>query len=297
MSDEVWSSGADPYGEEGIYLGDPSYGDGLSINEAFSVDNVFRIGFGMLSDQPALVILVAFLWFAMQLVVQLVGPILQIPLGAVVASADLPVELAQAFSQLGSIVVSLAMIPVQQLVLAGSIVVFAHFIRNDEVSFGALFTQVTPTLRLLLYFVLIFGAYLPLMSITIGPFLAAGIGLAAADQVSVAVMVGGLGVVVNFFVYLYIGLGLLLVAYPICIDDAGALEAIATSWNAAKGGRVTLFVTTLCLGFAGIAACCMCYLPVFLVQAAGMAGFAGAWLQYARPVEETEQYGFFQRIL
>ena len=79
MADDVWSSGKDSHDGGAIDLGDPNYDDGLSVNEAFSVDNVFKMGIGVLMEQPALVILAAFNLFALQVVAQFLGPVVLFP--------------------------------------------------------------------------------------------------------------------------------------------------------------------------------------------------------------------------
>jgi len=297
MSDDVWSSGHDSGAADGgTDLGQPDYDAGVGINQAFSVDNVFKIGIGVLSEQPALVILAAFNLLALQIVAQFLGPMIQIPTMVVLEGSGLDPMLAEAGAQFAGIGAQLVLMPFQTLVTAGAIVAGAQFIRNDQVSYATLYNQGGAMVRLLLFTLIAMLILTVAMVVLVSPVAVGCWVLADSGNTSLAILVGAVGVVVVLLGSLYLSLGLTLGSYAVCIDGLGPIEGVVVSWRAAQGGRITLFVTLLCLGLAGLVGCCFCYIPAFVVQTAGMAGFAGAWLQYARPEAEVASYPFIGRL-
>jgi len=268
----------------------------VGINQAFSVDNVFKIGIGVLSEQPALVILAAFNLLALQIVAQFLGPMIQIPTMVVLEGSGLDPMLAEAGAQFAGIGAQLVLMPFQTLVTAGAIVAGAQFIRNDQVSYATLYNQGGAMVRLLLFTLIAMLILTVAMVVLVSPVAVGCWVLADSGNTSLAILVGAVGVVVVLLGSLYLSLGLTLGSYAVCIDGLGPIEGVVVSWRAAQGGRITLFVTLLCLGLAGLVGCCFCYIPAFVVQTAGMAGFAGAWLQYARPEAEVASYPFIGRL-
>jgi hypothetical protein len=88
--------------------------------------------------------------------------------------------------------------------------------------------------------------------------------------------------------------------YSAVLDDRWPHEAISESWAAARGARLTLFVTFLALGFLTFIAAASVYCLVGIVllpmvSALWQAGFTAAWLLHRRSAEEIRSWPFFEQ--
>ena len=296
MTNDVWSSGSESDDRVDFGLGDVDYDAGQSVNQAFSVDNVVRLGLAVAQEQPALLCLGAGNLLALQLIAQFLGPMIQLPTVAAFSLAGVPAEAADALGQLASVFAQLALMPFQSLVMAGLLVAVARFVRSDEVSYASLYNQIGPMVQLVLYSLLV-GFGMVLLVVVIGlPFGASIWGMIEAGLAPAAIIgISAVGGVLAMVCILYVSLGLHLGSYAVCLDGRGPLEALAVSWRVTAGARITLFVTLFCLSLAGLLGCCLCVLPGIFVQALGMAGLTAAWLQVARSEEEFGSYPFIQR--
>jgi hypothetical protein len=110
-----------------------------------------------------------------------------------------------------------------------------------------------------------------------------------------AAVVGLIGAVCLFVVYLWVYIPLTLGTLAVALDGAGPLEAMRIGWVAGSGSRVTLFVfglVFLLLLLAGMCLFCVGQIPVFALF---LGGLAPAWLLYARSEEELAEWPFFRR--
>lgn len=293
MSD-VWEGGEG--GRDGeIELGEAAYGEGLFVNQAFSVERVFSMGVAALREQPALVLLAGFNLFVMQLLPQFASYPLQFLFEGMSASGSMDATMASIASSLSSVVIAFIFMPLQQLVAAGAMVGIAHWIRNGEVSIVALYTSFSAGIRALLY-ALLQAVILGLTALlTISPGTAVMVLLAMNGQAMIGLGVGMLLLVVGLVALAWVSLGLVLGVYAAALDGKGPTEALQISWEAANGARLTLFLVHFVFTLLAYLACCFFVLPIIGVLALQTAGLTGAWLLYARRLEETKRWAFVER--
>ncbi|MFT5460433.1 MAG: hypothetical protein ACI9K2_006952 [Myxococcota bacterium] len=187
--------------------------------------------------------------------------------------------------------------PLQMLASAGLITAVGHVIATGEVSIAMLYNSVGAAVRALLYGVLagVIGFFVSLLFLSPGIGCLVGAAFGGDEMMLPLIVAGSILILVGLIAYIPVWLGLMLGVLPAVLDRAGPTEALALSWEAARGNRVQLFVVLLVFGLlSGIGACC-CYLPAVPVLGAQWAGLSAAWLRYSRPKETTDSWGFFQR--
>jgi len=211
------------------------------------------------------------------------------------ATADIPDELTQVLSQGVGMMIQLLFMPIQFLVMAGFMVAAARWIVLGESTIGALYTSVAAAVRALLTGLLAGLINVVVVILCMSPGIMAGVALFSPDTWALSLSVGGLLIVLGLVPYVYVALGLMLAVYAAVLDDAWPVEAIQQSWAAARGARITLFVTIFVFGILGMLSCVLCFLPNILLMGIQIPGFTAGWLRYARPADETRGWDFFER--
>ena len=293
--DDVWSAGEEAGGQPSVGIGSASYDGGLGANECFSIDRVVKWGLALLQEQPALALLGGFNLFLIQFLPGLAATPAQLAIGAWSAAVEMPDEVANALSQMVGFAVQMLFMPIQFLVMAGFMVAAAQWIVGGEASIGALYTSVTAAVRALLTGLLSGVIYVVALLLCMSPGIVAMALLWSADSWALSLGVGGLLLLVGVVPLVYVALGLMLAAYAAVLDDAWPVEAIQQSWAAASGARITLFVTSFVFGILGLLSCFLCFLPNIPLMGIQIPGFTAAWLRYARPLDETKGWDFFER--
>ncbi len=273
-----------------------AYGDGLWINQSFSLEIAARVGLAVLLERPLLVLgLGGALWLLSNLSTFLSAPI-DILTEVVRASGSeegaLGLELVSALVTLGLIVITL---PLQQLLMAGGLRAIGTLVETGETESGIIWRSVPQALRMFGNSLLVALAMIAAVVIAGGPLLAVAGGVAYAGYWVPALVLGGLGALCATIAYLYVALPLSLGMLACALDDAGPIEALQIAWTAGSGARVTLFVfglASVVLMVAGTCLFCVGQIPVYgLVMAAA----AGGWVLYARPEATLRASPFFLR--
>lgn len=303
MSDQVWEGSR--VNDE---IGGP-IGEGYAVNQAFSVDVVLRNGLGFVQEAP----LFALGGGALLMLAQLGPSLLSIPFsvaGSVGQSLGTDEgQLAYLVTQLVQLSITLLAQPFIQLFYAGLVVCAARHATGEPPRFLDLVTAVGPAIRGFLYSFVVGLISLAATAIASVPFAAlfgAAIYLGSQHTISSdVVLVSSLAlmlvwVVVVLALSIYLGMGLLVGYYGAIVDNKWPVEAIAYSWRASDGARITLFITMLVVGVANAIAYFSIYcllglvlLPIVLAVVNG--GFAISWLLHARPEATTREWAFFQR--
>lgn len=282
---DVWSAGR--AGHEPL--------EGKSINEAFSVDVVARLGLALFREQPILVLGSGASLFTVYVLLPVV---VNVPLSLVFESAlaDLdPLRRAVADQVLGLGTAAL-FFPVQQTAMAGAIVAAARYVQHDELVLSALFTSFHEGVRAILFGLLSGAIGYGLAAVWVGLGAAAFFALmpvhnlAAAGAVSVVAVLG-------VPVLVYITLPLMLGTYAAVLEDLGPLAALKRVWSDCHGARVTLFVLAVITSFAAILGCAVFCVGMVPVLGVLQTALATSWLLHARSREETGAWAFFARNL
>jgi len=292
---DVWEPG-DDLAPSTVRRGVAAYGEGLWINQSFSLEVVFRYGLAMLRERPALMLgLGVALWLSYDLptLVSLpgeVGVAILRESGEELAGTTL--DLVNSLLQLA---LALLLFPVQWLLVTGGLFAITHYMRTDETDIRLVFTRFRETLWVIVYRVLISLAMMALLALLGLPLLIVVAALVYAEAYGVAIAVGIAGSLLAFFVYLWAYLPLTLGTLAVILDGANPVEAMRIGWIAGSGARATLFVFGLVfvlLLLAGMCLMCVGQVPVFALF---LGGLAPAWLLYARSEEELSEWPFFRR--
>lgn len=287
--DNVWSPGEGASAE----LGTGRYGEGLWINQAFSLDVALRYAWALFTEKPVLLLGTgAAVWFLFSLpsMVGLGASTLTLPLQLSGDPSAVWVDLASTGLQL---FLSLVLWPFQWIAATGAIVVAAEAFRTGEARFEPLWRTVVPGLFVLLYRILtsliVLGvAMLPLV------LLAGGLYLLRSTPEGMLVLVA-LGAIGLALLLLWVSLPLALGILPIALDGANPLEAVRIAWAAGTGARVTLFVFGLVFTLLLVGGCCLGWIGQIPVYGVFAAASAAGWLLYSRPAEELQTWDFFRR--
>ncbi|MBW1878291.1 MAG: hypothetical protein JRI25_04325 [Deltaproteobacteria bacterium] len=292
---DVWEPGED-LAPSTVRRGVAAYGEGLWINQAFSLEVVFRYALALLREQPGFMLgMGVALWLAYDLPTLLglpgeVGVAVLRQSGEEMAGTTL--DLMNSLLQLG---LSLVLFPIQWLLVTGSLIAITNYMRTDELSIRPVFTSLRETLWAIVYRVLVTLAMMAILALVSLPVAVIVGGLVYAEAFGVALVVGIVGAVLVFVIYLWVYLPLTLGTLAVILDGAGPLEAMRIGWLAGSGSRATLFVfglAFLLLLLAGMCLMCVGQIPVFAMF---LGGVAPAWLLYARSEEELAEWPFFQR--
>lgn len=291
MSMNNWEGPEHEIGLGDIDLGTPDYENGEPIKLAFGLNRVFTTGIQVLKEQPVLALLAGFNI--------LILAIVKLALTSSFDFAEIILETTGHFDpRVGGLigqVASLAMEPVflilNMLVLGGAYIAFANYIRNDEVSYSALYTSVIPALKGLVYGFLTAIIIL----VIIGSMLIPG-ALLLFGSPTVGLIVMLVSILISVPLAIYVNLGLMLGIFPVVLDSAGIIESMSLSWEAARGARGDLLILSIVFALLGLASTCCCLVPTIFVAAIQMAGMTAGWLKFARAETATEEWTFFQRL-
>lgn len=292
--DDVWA------GTEVDSIGGP-VGEGFYVNQAYSVDVVFKNGLAFVQDAPLLALGGGALVFAAQFLPSLISLPFNIIGGIAQGTNSQTGTIIYAVSQLINVALPLIAIPFQLLFMSGLAVGAARYAATGETSPRVLFTSVVPAIKGLLYGFLTTIVVALALSCVLTPFaLFAGIGYYATHAVTLPIVLLVLAVVAWIPFGIYIGLGLQLGWYAAVIDGKWPIEALTASWTASAGSRLTLFITGFVLGLAaavaGLSIYCLvgiALVPVILAITVG--GQAISWLLFARAEATTKEWEFFKR--
>ena len=291
MAQDVWEAAR---GEGGADAGDG--GAGIGANRAFAADTVFRLGWALLREQPAVFLTgglaMVVLQFGGQVVQQIVSSVASLAGDAVWAlAASVLISLVVALgSFVGLIWVSVGMQRAAVAVARGEAVsplaVFGPPGRTTAALLGNLATQL---------------AILVPSLVVMGPGLAAMVygvfAMEAGDDASVgiaALVAGSLWVLSFALVCGWFALFGNLVTPAIACTDDGVFEAMGAAWDAARGARVTLFVLALAFVIGQLFACCFGGVGLIPFHGIYLGGLGLAWALYDRPRAETAQWPFLR---
>jgi len=292
MGDQ-WSAGS--LGETDGAVVPGTVTEGLPVNQALSIDAVFRNGVGLLREQPVMALAGGGLLLVMALVIGGLNTGIQLAIAPMVQDAG---QYGQILAQFVNIGVSMAQAPIQLLITAGMMVAFGRYVGTDEVRMGDLFSSIAPAVK-----VLVFGLAMTIFSLLVlSPALGAIAGVfAAPDYMLPLAGVASLFMIVGLVVLIYVQLGLVLVPYAIAIDGLSIGDAVRLSWQWMDGGRLTVFVTNFVIGILGVIAsfAMYCFCIGFVLQPAVVAiqtaGFASGWVLMSRSRDQIRSMPFFQR--
>ncbi len=294
--DELWSGTDDDFDPADPDFGEPDIGEGLPPNVAFSVDRVFRWGVAWLQEQPQVAVLGGVNVFVLAMLVS--GLNFGIAMGVVAAqeSGALDQQVGDVLSQGSGMALQLVAWPFQQLVLAGMMVAAALWFQREESSIRALYASVRAAVRALLAG-LVAGVVLVVAATVILVPIGGAIALvlAAGGEATEALVVSLVLAIPALLVLVYVSLGVVLAPYAAVLDRLGPVEAVSRSWAAARGTRVTLFVTNFVFGLLNLFSACLCSLPTLVLVPIQVGGFTAAWLRYARHDDLASGWAFFDR--
>jgi len=271
-------------------LGIPDYGYGHPVSEAFGVTRVFQSGWKLLTEQPVLALLAGFnllLLSLLQIVFNIFISTIQI--AALGYTQTINPELADAMGSVTDLITTPFFLLLNLLAYAGAYISFAHYIRNDGISYATLYTSIGPAFRAL--FMGLLQSVIALLVLCL--FMIPGVICLCIDPIFGSIVLV-LGILMAFIPLIYIGLGFQLSVHALVLDNVGILEAMRLSWRAASGARLHLFLLALCFGTLYLLAYCLCFFPTMFVAAIHMAGMTAGWMAYSRSVEETSTYRFFR---
>lgn len=284
-ADGVWAPGS-------VDGGPPQKGIGVDMNQAFSVDVVFGLGYALIQEHPVVFLGVA----GAVAVLQVLGQVLQQGSQLLQEGAD-PFE-SFAISGVVMVVGLLNALVIYWLTvgLMGQVEVAA---RGDVPTIGGVLLAPRVGNAILAGIVAQILVIVP-MAILLVPGIA-GIGWGIftgfndpGPGLAALVLGGGWSLVVIVIVSL-VALFSMLVMPAAVLSGGGPLDAVSAAWDAASGARITLFVLGLITAIATVAGLLCCFFPAIGVIGVTNAGMALSWLLYARPREETRQWPFFQR--
>lgn len=271
----------------------PLEGNRVSMNQAFSVEVVFRLGWASVQRWPAVALTGGF-----ALVVLQYGPSILNQLASLVPASEPAVV---AVIGLAGMVLGFGATVFAQFVTAGLYVAFSHLFYGREASVATVFTSGRQGLRVLIAVLvagMALGAAMLVLFVPALAALGAGIYLLEADSggglATPLLVVAVLWLLVAIPVSVYVGVFAQLVPVVAALEEVSPIEAIARAWDRTNGARLTLFVTSLAFALAQFLACCLGIVGLIPVLALYHAGLAAAWLLANRPAAELAGLEFFQ---
>lgn len=296
--DDVWRpTGEDAPAPAPVAEGRAAYGEGVWINQAFSLEVAFRIAFGLLRERPGLVLGAgALIWFAFDLPTFASLP-MSVASGVIRASGgaeDTAMGLDLA-GNLTTLIVYALVFPVQWILVAGALKALARHVEGEPAPTRLLWTSWREGLIAMVYRVLTVVIVSFVMAVVLLPAAALSAVLVVLEHAGIGAVLFAGAVLVALFAYLYVILPLFM-GIPACaIDGAGPLEALQIAWRAGSGARATLFVFGLVFGLLSLAGTCLFCVGQIPVFGLLMAAVAGGWLLYARSPETLGSAPFFER--
>jgi hypothetical protein len=291
MAQDVWEAAR---GEGGGEAGDQ--GAGIGANRAFAADTVFRLGWALLREQPAV-----FLTGGLALVVlQFGGQVIQ-QIVSSVASVAGDALWAMAASVLVSVIVGIGSFVGLIWVSVGTQRAAVAVARGEVVSPLAVFGPPGRTTAALLGNLGTQLAILVPALVVLSPGLAGvGYGVWALDagessSVGVAAIVAGALWAISFTLICgWFSLFANLVTPAIACSDLGVFDAMGAAWDAARGARTTLFVLALAFVVGQLFACCFGGIGLIPFHGVYLGGLGLGWALYDRPRSETAQWPFLR---
>jgi hypothetical protein len=275
-----------------------AYGEGLWINQAFSLDVAFRLGMALLRERPGLMLgLGTALWLLTSLptLVSLPG---SFTAGILEGTGD---PTTASFVDLGSNLLSfgtwLLVFPFQWFVTTGGLRAIARIVESDEQDISVTWTSYAETAWVIVFRILYTLVLVLVLGAAFTPFVLIGAALAAQGSVEGLAIMLILGTVVLLVAYLWVGLPLALGTLACAIDGVTAMDAFPIGWEAGQGARATLFVFGLVFGFLQVVGMCVFCVGQIPVLAVALGACAGGWVLYSRPEATLRRSAFLQRHL
>jgi hypothetical protein len=269
-------------------------GEGWSVGEAFQPGNVVSWGWKMCTEAPVLVVLFGGGAMALSMLPSLLNLPIGISIGVMGETGAIDANVAEALSQVSSLIISLLFMPFQMIFYAGGMVAMGHFMVHGELTPSLLVTSWRNGLYMAVYAILQGFIGMAVLAVAVVP--SVGLVFLAAQgtvPIAVAIVVGVLLMVVVLPVSIYVSLGLMVGSYMSAIDRVSPIDAMQLSWASSAGGRTSLFVTGLAFGLLGVLSICMCGLPNVVLIPLQFGGYTAAYLRVTRPEQETDAYAFF----
>lgn len=272
----------------------PTKGIGVDVNQAFSVDVVFGLGYALVTEHPLVFLGAGGVMALLQLLVQVV----QQGSSLFQAESDPITSAAISFLGMGLSFVNLFVVYWLTSGLMGQAEVAA---RGGTPTIGGLLRAprvVNAILAGMLCGILVTVPALILMAPGIGALIwgiASGMTGGNAGYGAAAAALGGAWAIGVFLLVWIVGLFSMLVLPASVLSGGGPLDAVSAAWDAASGARITLFVLALVTALASFFGMLCCFVPLAGVMAVSNSGMALSWLLYARPREETSTWPFFRQ--
>lgn len=282
-------------------------GEGMPVNQAFSIDVVVKNGLAFAQERPGLALGGGAALFAAQ-----IGPsILSFPfsLAGSIANESGTAEGTMAYlaANIVQIALTLAAVPLQQLFLAGIILAAGRHVTGEEASWSVLYNGVGPAIRGFLYVLLaglVRGLLLGVVSIPlviVGTAAVIGGGGADNPEVVLLATIASIGVLSIASIGLWFAtIGLELGYYAAILDGAWPMEALSRAWAGTRGAGITLAVTffalglALCMGMSSVY-CLFGLVLVPLIHAVMYGGLSISWMLHARPEAVSREWEFVKR--
>lgn len=267
-------------------------GRGLPGATVFGPFAVFRLGWAVLKEQPALVLLGALGMFAVQLAPSVISIPLQVATKALVETSDPVVR--GAIDGMLSGVLGLLAVPLQLLVMAGLSIGTARWITDELSDVLVLVTSFAAAARMLLVSLIIAFVFLALVGVLVVPPAAGAVWLFANEGwLSGSLLL--LVLVPVVVLLLWVQLGFTFAQIAAAIDGTGPFASIEASWQAARGARLMLLLTVLAYSLVTPLLCCLGGIPGVVGIGVYFAGLSAAWVLHTRDVARTADLPFVQR--
>jgi len=297
MSDDaVWSPGEDapptssPPGT--------AYGQGMWVNQAFSPDVAFRLGFALLRERPGLMLGLGFaLWLFTNL-----PQLLSIPGDLTVGvlqgvGEENTANVVDLFNNLILLGVYIVVFPFQWYVTAGGLRAIAQHVETGESDASLVWnggTNAAWTIAYRILFNLI--VFLVIMAV-LAPFSGVAAVLGWNGVLAGAFVALGVGVIACLIAYVWVGLPLTLGTLACAIDGVTASEGLGIGWQAGHGARATLVVFGLVFGILSVIGACFFCVGQIPVMSLALGAAGGGWVLYSRPQETLAASPFLKRNL
>lgn len=267
-------------------------GRGLPGATVFGPVAVFRLGWAVLKEQPALVLLGALCMFAVQLLPSLISFPVQLAVKAMVEISD-PAVQGAVDGALGALFGLLA-VPLQVLVMAGMAIGTARWITDELSDVLVLFTSFAAALRMFLVSVLVGLVFVAIIAFLVAPPTVGAVWLFANEGwlTGSALL---LLLVPVLLLMIWVQLGFTFAQIAAAIDGTGPIASIEASWRAAKGARLALLLTLVVYSAITPLLCCLGGIPGVVAVGLYFTGLSAAWVLHSRDIARTAGLPFVQR--
>ncbi len=266
--------------------------EAIPVNQAFSVDVVFRLGWSAVQRQPGLALAAGGALFALQVVPQLVQQF-----SSLLPDGNEVLQLGFAF---GGMALGLVASVAVQFCTAGVMVAFQRFFLEGEADIGTVFTSWRAGLNVLIAMLLVGFAVVLGGLVLFGPGLAAfGYALywfvtdPSSGQIALPFALGVVWLLLATPTWVYATQFLQLVPVIAALEPIGPVDVLTEAWERTNGARLTLFVLQLVYVFATVLSLCVCLLPLIVLIPTYLAGMTAAWTLVSKPSAELKKLEFF----